>query len=263
MIGVGTRWSDFTTASKSAFQDPDVRFVNVNVAAVRRGQAQRTAAGGRCAGDPGAAGPRRWTATRSRPTGGRARGDGAQRAGARRWRGWSRPSPTRAACLRRRRSSAPSTTPPARPGVIVCAAGSAPGDLHKLWQRPRPSRQGLSRRVRLLVHGLRDPGGDRRQAGRPRPRRVRALVGDGSYLMLPGELVTAVAERIPITIVLVDNHGYASIGALSRSVGRLGLRHPLPVCRERLAAGRPVDRSRPPTSSRWISPPTPRAWARA
>jgi len=48
------------------------------------------------------------------------------------------------------------------------------------------------------------------------------LIGDGSYLMLPGELVTAVAERIPITIVLVDNHGYASIGALSRSVGSAG-----------------------------------------
>jgi 3D-(3,5/4)-trihydroxycyclohexane-1,2-dione acylhydrolase (decyclizing) len=45
------------------------------------------------------------------------------------------------------------------------------------------------------------------------------LIGDGSYLMLPGELVTAVAERIPMVIVLVDNHGYASIGALSRSIG--------------------------------------------
>jgi 3D-(3,5/4)-trihydroxycyclohexane-1,2-dione acylhydrolase (decyclizing) len=53
-------------------------------------------------------------------------------------------------------------------------------------------------------------------------RDVVALVGDGSYLMLPGELVTAVAERISITIVLVDNHGYASIGALSRSVGGSG-----------------------------------------
>ena len=48
------------------------------------------------------------------------------------------------------------------------------------------------------------------------------LVGDGSYLMLPGELVTAVAQRVPIVIVLVDNHGYASIGALSRSVGSSG-----------------------------------------
>jgi 3D-(3,5/4)-trihydroxycyclohexane-1,2-dione acylhydrolase (decyclizing) len=51
---------------------------------------------------------------------------------------------------------------------------------------------------------------------------VFVLVGDGSYLMLPGELVTAVAERIRIVVVLVDNHGYASIGALSRSVGSAG-----------------------------------------
>ena len=53
-------------------------------------------------------------------------------------------------------------------------------------------------------------------------RDVFVFVGDGSYLMLPGELVTAVAERIPLVIVLVDNHGYASIGALSRSVGSAG-----------------------------------------
>jgi 3D-(3,5/4)-trihydroxycyclohexane-1,2-dione acylhydrolase (decyclizing) len=48
------------------------------------------------------------------------------------------------------------------------------------------------------------------------------MVGDGSYLLMPGELVTAVAERVPIVIVLVDNHGYASIGALSRSLGAAG-----------------------------------------
>jgi 3D-(3,5/4)-trihydroxycyclohexane-1,2-dione acylhydrolase (decyclizing) len=53
-------------------------------------------------------------------------------------------------------------------------------------------------------------------------RDVFVLIGDGSYLMLPGELVTAVAERVPIVIVLIDNHGYASIGALSRSIGSHG-----------------------------------------
>jgi 3D-(3,5/4)-trihydroxycyclohexane-1,2-dione acylhydrolase (decyclizing) len=53
-------------------------------------------------------------------------------------------------------------------------------------------------------------------------REVFAMVGDGSYLMLPGELVTAVAENVKIVVVLVDNHGYASIGALSRSVGSHG-----------------------------------------
>jgi len=69
--------------------------------------------------------------------------------------------------------------------------------------------------------GYEIPGGIGVKLAAPK-REVFVLVGDGSYLMLPGELVTAVAERIPIVIVLVDNHGYASIGALSRSVGSAG-----------------------------------------
>ena len=69
--------------------------------------------------------------------------------------------------------------------------------------------------------GYEIPGGMGVKLAAPE-RQVFVLIGDGSYLMLPGELVTAVAERIPIVIVLVDNHGYASIGALSRSVGSAG-----------------------------------------
>ena len=92
-----------------------------------------------------------------------------------------------------------------------------------------------------------------------------SMVGDGSYLMLPGELVTAVAENVHIVVVLVDNHGYASIGALSRSVGSAGFgthyRHreqttnssTLPTARAR--------RSRP-RRCQWTSPRTPRASAR-
>src|SRR5207237_8132074 len=69
--------------------------------------------------------------------------------------------------------------------------------------------------------GFESPGGIGVKLAAP-DRPVFVLVGDGSYLMLPGELVTAVAERIPIVVVLVDNHGYASIGALSRSIGSAG-----------------------------------------
>jgi 3D-(3,5/4)-trihydroxycyclohexane-1,2-dione acylhydrolase (decyclizing) len=69
--------------------------------------------------------------------------------------------------------------------------------------------------------GYEIPGGIGVKLAAPE-REVYVLVGDGSYLMLPGELVTAVAQRVPIAIVLVDNHGYASIGALSRSVGSSG-----------------------------------------
>ena len=72
-----------------------------------------------------------------------------------------------------RASSAPINDAAGETGVVVCAAGSAPGDLHKLWRAPRPRRQGLPRRVRLLVHGLRDPRRDGRQARRARARGLR------------------------------------------------------------------------------------------
>jgi 3D-(3,5/4)-trihydroxycyclohexane-1,2-dione acylhydrolase (decyclizing) len=106
-------------------------------------------------------------------------------------------------------------------GVVVCAAGSAPGDLHKLWRARDPAGKGYHVEYGYSCMGYEIPGGMGVKLAAPE-RQVFVLVGDGSYLMLPGELVTAVAERIPIVIVLVDNHGYASIGALSRSVGSAG-----------------------------------------
>jgi 3D-(3,5/4)-trihydroxycyclohexane-1,2-dione acylhydrolase (decyclizing) len=106
-------------------------------------------------------------------------------------------------------------------GVVVCAAGSAPGDLHKLWRARDPDGKGYHVEYGYSCMGYEIPGGIGVKLAAP-DRRVLVLVGDGSYLMLPGELVTAVAERIALTIVLVDNHGYASIGALSRSLGSAG-----------------------------------------
>jgi 3D-(3,5/4)-trihydroxycyclohexane-1,2-dione acylhydrolase (decyclizing) len=106
-------------------------------------------------------------------------------------------------------------------GVVVCAAGSAPGDLHKLWRARDPAGKGYHVEYGYSCMGYEIPGGMGVKLAAPE-REVYVLVGDGSYLMLPGELVTAVAERVPIVIVLVDNHGYASIGALSRSVGSGG-----------------------------------------
>jgi len=106
-------------------------------------------------------------------------------------------------------------------GVVVCAAGSAPGDLHKLWRARDPVGKGYHVEYGYSCMGYEIPGGMGVKLAAP-DRQVFVLIGDGSYLMLPGELVTAVAERIPIVIVLVDNHGYASIGALSRSVGSAG-----------------------------------------
>ncbi|HZC12980.1 MAG TPA: thiamine pyrophosphate-dependent enzyme, partial [Thermoleophilaceae bacterium] len=101
----------------------------------------------------------------------------------------------------------------------VCAAGSMPGDLHKLW-RARDAK-GYHVEYGYSCMGYELPGGMGVKLAAP-DREVFVMVGDGSWLMAPGDLVTAVAERVKLILVLVDNHGYASIGALSRSIGDAG-----------------------------------------
>ena len=103
--------------------------------------------------------------------------------------------------------------------VVVCAAGSLPGDLHKLW-RTRDVK-GYHVEYGFSTMGYEIAGGLGVKMAAP-DREVYVLVGDGSYLMLAQELVTAVQEGIKIIVVVVDNHGYASIGSLSRSLGSQG-----------------------------------------
>jgi 3D-(3,5/4)-trihydroxycyclohexane-1,2-dione acylhydrolase (decyclizing) len=103
--------------------------------------------------------------------------------------------------------------------VVVCAAGAMPGDLHKLWRTRDP--KGYHVEYGYSCMGYEIAGGIGVKMAAPE-REVVVLVGDGSYLMMPGELVTAVQERLKLTIVLVDNHGFNSIGALSRSLGLQG-----------------------------------------
>jgi 3D-(3,5/4)-trihydroxycyclohexane-1,2-dione acylhydrolase (decyclizing) len=217
VIGIGTRWSDFTTASKSAFQDPGVRFVNVNVAgfdAAKQSGVPVVADAREALAELGAAlagyrAPEPWSAL------------AAERSSA--WAGEvarlvSMPGselPSQAQVIGAINDAAGQT------GVVVCAAGSAPGDLHKLWRARDPDGKSYHVEYGYSCMGYEIPGGMGVKLAAPE-RQVFVLIGDGSYLMLPGELVTAVAERIPIVIVLVDNHGYASIGALSRSVGGAG-----------------------------------------
>ncbi|MBV9944941.1 MAG: 3D-(3,5/4)-trihydroxycyclohexane-1,2-dione acylhydrolase (decyclizing), partial [Solirubrobacterales bacterium] len=219
VIGVGTRWSDFTTASKSAFQDPDVRFININVAAFDAGKQS---------GLPVVADARvALEQLRAVLEGWRVEAEWERRAAAeaRLWEaevervisldGDHPGLPTQAQIIKEINDAAGQT------GVVVCAAGSAPGDLHKLWRARDPAGKSHHVEYGYSCMGYEIPGGIGVKLAAPE-REVYVLVGDGSYLMLPGELVTAVAERVPIVIVLVDNHGYASIGALSRSVGSSG-----------------------------------------
>ena len=113
--------------------------------------------------------------------------------------------------------------------VVVCAAGSMPGDLHRLW-RPRDPK-GYHVEYGYSCMGYEIAGGlgvkmalDLAQG---EGREVFVMVGDGSYLMMSSELVTAVQEGVKLVVVLVQNHGFASIGALSESVGaqRFGTRY--------------------------------------
>ena len=219
VIGVGTRWADFTTASKTAFQNPDVRFINVNL----DGADAAKLSGLPLLGDARVV----LDALRERLAGHRAPAAWVARA----------ESESAAWGQEVRRLVAPADGGGALPtqaavigvindlagerGVVINAAGSAPGDLHKLWRARDPDGKGYHVEYGYSCMGYEIPAGIGVKLASPE-REVFVLIGDGSYLMLSGELVTAVAERIPLRIVLVDNHGYASIGALSRSLGSRG-----------------------------------------
>jgi 3D-(3,5/4)-trihydroxycyclohexane-1,2-dione acylhydrolase (decyclizing) len=103
--------------------------------------------------------------------------------------------------------------------VLVSAAGSHPGDLHKLWRTRSPN--GYHMEYGYSCMGYEIPAAIGAKMADP-SREVYAFVGDGTYLMAPTEIVTAVQEGVKIIIVLVDNHGFASIGSLSRSLGQEG-----------------------------------------
>jgi len=211
VIGIGTRWSDFTTASKTAFRAAE-RFVNVNVAdfdAVKHAGI-RVVADARVALEQLAAALEGWSV------------DDAYRAEAAQLNAeWDaevsrlyslghEPLPAQSEVLGAvNDASAPES-------VVVCAAGAMPGDLHKLWRTRDP--KGYHVEYGYSCMGYEIAGGLGVKMAAPE-RDVYVLVGDGSYLMLPGELVTAIQERVKLTVVIVDNHGFNSIGALSRSVG--------------------------------------------
>ena len=100
--------------------------------------------------------------------------------------------------------------------MVVCAAGSMPGDLHKLWRPRDPKRYHVEYGYSCMGYEI--AGGLGVKMAAP-DREVFVLVGDGSYLMMAQEIVTAVPEGVKLIVVLVQNHGFASIGALSETVG--------------------------------------------
>jgi 3D-(3,5/4)-trihydroxycyclohexane-1,2-dione acylhydrolase (decyclizing) len=215
IIGIGTRYSDFTTSSKTGFQNPAVRFINLNVAAFDaskhlalplvgdalvtleelldlldgysveanyRAQAERLHA--------------EWDTEVERIYNIR-----------------HMPLPSQGELIGAvNELSEPSA-------IMVCAAGSLPGDLHKLWRARHPKNYHLEYGYSCMGYEI--AGGLGIKMAAP-DRDVYVMVGDGSYLMMNSEIVTSIQENYKLIIVLLDNSGFKSIGALSRSLGQEG-----------------------------------------
>ncbi|MET9790771.1 3D-(3,5/4)-trihydroxycyclohexane-1,2-dione acylhydrolase (decyclizing) [Streptomyces canus] len=213
VIGVGTRYSDFTTASGTLFQNPDVRFLNLNITSFDAHKlAARTVVCDARAG---------LEALTSALEGHRVNAAYEAEYGAGKER-WER-------VVTRAFEAADENAVPTQTqllgaldavvgdeDVVINAAGSLPGDLHKLWRARSPRQYHLEYGYSCMGYEI--PAAIGVQQATP-DTPVWALVGDGTYLMMPTELVTAVQEGLPVNLVLIQNHGYASIGGLSESVG--------------------------------------------
>jgi 3D-(3,5/4)-trihydroxycyclohexane-1,2-dione acylhydrolase (decyclizing) len=212
VLGVGTRWSDFTTGSRTIFQNPDVRFINLNAAPVDAFKQ---------AGVPIVADARRglealhdylddWSVDPEYSERAHALASEWDETVERAYTLGHGPLPAQSELIGVvNRVSEPRD-------VVVCAAGSMPGDLHKLWRTRDP--KGYHVEYGYSCMGYEIAGALGVKLADPE-REVFAMVGDGSYLMMAQEIVTAVQEGIKLNIVLVQNHGFASIGALSESLG--------------------------------------------
>lgn len=212
---LGTRLSDFTTSSKSQFQNPDVKFIHINVCSM---DAHKLSSLPLQADAKVTLGALLSALSEYRIT------DVYEKKLATRRVNWIKEI--------ERVTNLPSEKNLQQPNVIkvvndvagqnsvvVCAAGSLPGDLHKLWKTFEPG--GYHLEYGYSCMGYEIAGGIGVKMAKPE-KEVIVMVGDGSYQMLSSELITAVQEDIKITVVVLNNHGFGSIGSLSESVGSEG-----------------------------------------
>jgi 3D-(3,5/4)-trihydroxycyclohexane-1,2-dione acylhydrolase (decyclizing) len=215
VIGVGTRYSDFTTASMTAFQNPAVRFVNINTAEF---DAYKVSA------IPVVADARAALERLSAALAGYRVEDGYTELIGRLKKEWEaevdrlfhlglQPRPAQSEVIGAMwEASGPRD-------ILVSAAGSHPGDLHKLWRTRAPNAYHMEYGYSCMGYEI--PGAMGARLADP-AREVYVFLGDGTYLMMPGDIATCVQEGVKIIIVLVDNHGFASIGGLSQALGQQG-----------------------------------------
>ena len=220
VIGIGTRYSDFTTASRTAFGNPDVRFVNINVTPLDAAKQ---------VGIGVVADARETLEALAGALSGYTVDVSYRQEATRLGQEWDEivqhaytlghgPLPAQSEVI----GVVNEVSEPQ--DVVICAAGSMPGDLHKLWRTRDP--KGYHVEYGYSCMGYEIAGGLGAKMAEP-DRDVFVMVGDGSYLMMAQELVTAVQEDVKIIVVLVQNHGFASIGELSESLGsqRFGTRY--------------------------------------
>jgi len=215
VVGVGTRWTDFTTASGSAFRADGVRFVNINIAAFDAGKLGGLAlvGDGRATLEELDRRLADWTVSAAyREESQRLRQDW-QAEVSRLFELGHSPLPAQSEVLGALNELAQPRD------VVVCAAGSLPGDLHKLWRTRDPKSYHVEYGYSTMGYEI--AGGLGVKLADP-TREVFVLVGDGSFLMMAQEIVTSIQEELKLTIVLVDNQGFSSIGSLSRSLGTAG-----------------------------------------
>jgi 3D-(3,5/4)-trihydroxycyclohexane-1,2-dione acylhydrolase (decyclizing) len=216
ILGIGTRYTDFTSASKTAFQNPSVRFININVAefdAYKHAALPLT-------------GDARTTIDELQSVLGDYSVEESYRGKIQDFRTRWENEVDRIYGTRQ----APPITQGEVIGVVnnftkasdtvVCAAGSLPGDLHKLWRTRQPGSYHMEYGFSCMGYEI--AGGLGAKMADP-SREVYILVGDGSYLMMAQEIVTSLQEGLKLNIVLLDNHGFSSIGGLSRACGNEGM----------------------------------------
>jgi 3D-(3,5/4)-trihydroxycyclohexane-1,2-dione acylhydrolase (decyclizing) len=212
VIGVGTRYSDFTTASHTAFRNPGVRFVNLNVLAfdAAKNSAEMVVADAH----------EGLVALTDALQGYRVTDSYSQLA-AGLVANWARVADE---CLHRDNQPLPAQTEVfgalnelmGDDDIVINAAGSMPGDLQALWRARTPKQYHLEYGYSCMGYEIPAAMGAKMAAP---DSEVVAIVGDGSYQMLPQEIATIVSENLKVIIVLLQNHGFASIGSLSESRG--------------------------------------------
>ena len=215
VIGIGTRFSDFTTGSKTAFANENLRFININVAEFDAYKHNALPL----------VGDARATLDELLPL-----LEGYSVANSYRQRvhnynqAWDAEvhriyNLEHEPMLSQGEVIGMVNTLTAPEDTVLCAAGSMPGDLHKLW-RTR-NRKGYHMEYGYSTMGYEIAGGMGVKLAEPE-REVWVMVGDGSFLMMHTEIVTMVQEGLKVNIIVVDNHGFASIGGLSKAVGSDG-----------------------------------------